>query len=49
VEKSAVAERLAQRVSELHDSFTRCPACDRVYWRGSHYERMREALGRALD
>jgi uncharacterized protein with PIN domain/sulfur carrier protein ThiS len=48
VEKSRIADRLPQRVSEIHDSFTRCPACDRVYWRGSHYERMLEALGRAL-
>jgi uncharacterized protein with PIN domain/sulfur carrier protein ThiS len=49
VVKADIAGRLPERVSDLHDKFTRCRACDRVYWRGSHYERMREALGRALD
>jgi uncharacterized protein len=49
VDKAEVLERLPERVSELHDSFTRCRACERVYWRGSHYERMLAALGRALE
>ena len=25
--------------------FRLCPCCDRFYWRGTHYQRMREALG----
>jgi uncharacterized protein with PIN domain len=49
VQKAEILDRLPQRVSELHDSFTRCRTCDRVYWRGSHYERMLASLGRALD
>lgn len=28
--------------------FRRCPACERVYWPGSHYARMQAALGRLL-
>jgi uncharacterized protein with PIN domain len=44
VEKAAVAHRLPERVAELQQSFTYCAGCDRVYWPGSHYERMRAAL-----
>lgn len=49
VERARVAERLPERVAELHERFTRCPGCDRVYWPGSHYERMRAALGGMLS
>jgi uncharacterized protein with PIN domain len=44
VEKAAVAERLPEKVRLLQSEFTRCPGCDRVYWPGSHYERMRELM-----
>jgi hypothetical protein len=30
------------RVHAEHDAFGRCTGCDRVYWAGSHYDRMRE-------
>lgn len=44
----AVAYRVPEKVRLLHRVFTHCPGCDRVYWPGSHYERMRQRL-RALD
>jgi uncharacterized protein len=44
VEKARVAERLPEQVSQLHDSFTHCRGCDRVFWPGSHYERMLATL-----
>ena len=47
-EKAAVAERVPGQVLLIQERFTRCNGCERVYWPGSHYERMREALGRAL-
>lgn len=42
--KSAVAHRLPHKVLLAQQAFSRCPGCDRVYWPGSHYERMRAAL-----
>ncbi|MFQ5538602.1 MAG: Mut7-C RNAse domain-containing protein [Gemmatimonadota bacterium] len=33
-------------VAERHHTFAHCPECDRVYWEGSHTERMRARLGR---
>jgi len=44
VEKAAIAHRLPPQVAALHGSFTHCAGCDRVYWPGSHYARMRAAL-----
>lgn len=49
VEPAAVAARLPAAVAAAHRRFRHCAACDRVYWEGSHYARMRAALGRALD
>jgi uncharacterized protein with PIN domain/sulfur carrier protein ThiS len=39
-----VASRVPPRVLELHNAFTHCAGCDRVYWPGTHYERMKSAL-----
>lgn len=44
--KKEAAGRVPDRVLELHDAFTHCSACGRIYWPGTHYERMRHALDR---
>jgi uncharacterized protein with PIN domain len=31
-------------VAQTHQAFKRCGACQRVYWRGSHWQRMDEFL-----
>jgi len=31
-------------VVQTYDSFSRCPACQRVYWRGTHWQQMDEHL-----
>jgi uncharacterized protein len=41
VARDAVAARLPPRVRAHCDRFARCSGCDQVYWRGSHYERLR--------
>lgn len=49
VPKSEVERRLPPRTREDYDEFSRCPACGGVYWRGSHYSRMRAFLDAAFD
>lgn len=44
VEKAAVFHRLPSGVQRDYDEFFRCPQCDKIYWRGSHFERMSQAL-----
>jgi uncharacterized protein len=46
--RDAVAHRVPEKVLLLHPAFTHCPGCDRVYWPGSHYERMRARLRQCL-
>jgi uncharacterized protein with PIN domain len=36
-------------VRAAQERFTRCIGCGRIYWPGSHYARMRAALGDLLE
>jgi hypothetical protein len=46
-DKDEVAGRVPEFVWSQHQAFWRCPACERIYWPGTHHQRMEEAL-RAL-
>jgi uncharacterized protein with PIN domain len=48
VEKAAIEDRLGPLTRRFQDQFTRCVSCDRVYWRGSHYDRLVERLSALL-
>ncbi len=48
VDKADVASIVPPQVLERQVQFSRCAGCGRVYWPGSHYERMRAALGNLL-
>lgn len=41
VSKEEVIERLPEKVRKHYHEFWLCRSCRRVYWKGSHYERMR--------
>lgn len=44
VDKAVVSDRLPPLVRMRHDHLMRCVPCDRIYWPGSHWERMRRQL-----
>ena len=49
--KAAVAAQLLPGTLAGFDEFWRCPGCARVFWRGSHWKRMKaatEAVARAI-
>ena len=46
VDKAAVLDRLQPLTRRYFEEFARCPACDQIYWKGSHYERMLELIRR---
>jgi uncharacterized protein with PIN domain/molybdopterin converting factor small subunit len=48
VEKRAVADRIPPGIRERHAEFLHCPACRRVYWKGTHYQRMSGLVKRIL-
>jgi uncharacterized protein with PIN domain len=41
VAKSVVLEELEPLTRLYYEEFKRCTVCGQIYWRGSHYERMR--------
>jgi uncharacterized protein len=41
-----VKDRVPPRVLEAHDTFKHCARCDRIYWPGTHYERMCSVLNK---
>jgi uncharacterized protein with PIN domain len=44
VEKEDVIDRLEERTAKYYTAFFRCPVCDQIYWKGSHYESMMEFI-----
>ena len=47
-DKASVLAVLPESVAREHSVFRRCPACGKVYWPGSHWRRMRAAIGPLL-
>jgi uncharacterized protein with PIN domain len=45
----AVARQVPEAIRSQYDRFMYCPGCERVYWEGSHWDRMRNVLAEALD
>jgi hypothetical protein len=44
-----VAGDVPPRVRESFEAFFRCPACDQVFWNGTHVDRMREKIRGVFD
>ena len=45
-DKAEVRAEIPAFVWQTHERFARCPGCLRIYWEGTHYARMLEALKR---
>jgi uncharacterized protein with PIN domain len=41
VPREDVVDRIPPKVRDLYDRFKRCPGCERIYWEGSHFARMK--------
>jgi uncharacterized protein len=44
-----IVATVPERIRERYSLFTACTGCRRIYWEGSHWDRMREVLASALD
>lgn len=50
VVKADILDRLLPKTRKYYDTFSMCPACKRIYWAGSHYDKLAERLrGLGLD
>jgi uncharacterized protein with PIN domain len=47
-EKAAIRALVPEHVFATHAEFMGCPACGRIYWVGSHADRMLTRIGRVL-
>lgn len=39
-DKKSVKNLVPERIYTNHDTFWRCPDCERIYWKGSHYDKI---------
>jgi uncharacterized protein with PIN domain len=46
LDREAARARVPAYVAQTHQTFKICPGCQRVYWRGSHWQRMAGRLAR---
>ena len=44
VEKTAILNRLEPKTILYYDIFHRCTNCDKIYWQGSHYKKIKDWL-----
>jgi len=44
VSKEEVRDRVPPYVLHRHRHFSLCPRCDKVYWRGTHWQRMQQRV-----
>ncbi|MBW2092614.1 MAG: Mut7-C RNAse domain-containing protein [Deltaproteobacteria bacterium] len=49
VSKDDIADRVPEFVLNYHDEFSLCPGCERVYWPGTHHDRMLKVLNGLWD
>jgi len=44
IEKDKVINQIPEKVSQLYTEFKICQKCGRVYWQGTHYQKIKEKL-----
>jgi uncharacterized protein with PIN domain len=49
VEKEAINNLIPPNTQKYYDEFRHCTACGKIYWKGSHYQRMQRLIDRALQ
>jgi uncharacterized protein with PIN domain len=49
VDKETISYRLPPKTKQYYAEFRRCENCDRIYWRGSHYQRMQQFIETVLQ
>ena len=49
VPKEEVLAKIPPKVAQWCEEFERCSRCGRIYWKGSHYERMKRFIDEVCD
>jgi uncharacterized protein with PIN domain len=43
-DKKSVKNLVPERIYKSNDMFWRCPGCNRIYWKGSHYDKIMKKI-----
>ena len=49
VPRSEILDGLKLKTKEFYSDFWKCPGCNRIYWKGSHYESMKKFIDSILS
>jgi uncharacterized protein with PIN domain len=49
VDKESIGDRLPPNTKEYYDEFHICRVCDKIFWKGSHYQRMQRLIDNVLQ
>lgn len=49
ISKNEVIELIPPKVEQYYDKFFTCTKCERIYWRGSHIEKMNDYIQQILE
>lgn len=49
VSKKEVSHLLQPLTRKFYDEFRKCPSCGKIYWKGSHYNRMHQRMMKILE
>ncbi|MEJ2613360.1 MAG: Mut7-C RNAse domain-containing protein [Ignavibacteriaceae bacterium] len=49
IDKEKIVERLPPKVRQRQNNFWYCKNCDNIYWRGTHFEKMKEIINKFLN
>lgn len=49
VPKKEIVDHLPPKTRKYYSEFKKCQGCDRIYWEGSHYEKMKKQIERIFD
>jgi len=48
IEKEKIIDRLLPKVKEAYDSFTICTHCDKIFWEGTHFDKLSELIKKII-
>jgi uncharacterized protein len=48
IPKESILERIPPKTRAYCDEFSQCRSCDKIYWKGTHYENMQKVLDSIL-
>ena len=48
IDKALVLQRIPPRARAFYDNFSTCDVCHRIFWQGSHWQRMRALLDQTV-